>query len=570
MRAEASNDKGLRCVLVSDFNMGNFAGYLNNDPESPPVAAVLAPYGQVVQTLTQADSPVWDRKPDGCVVWTRPEAVIESFNHLSMHESVATARILAEVDDYSALLLTAAARVRSLFVPAWTLPTSIRGCGMMDLRNEVGMANTLMRMNLRLADNVAGASNIYLLNTQKWIESSGESAFNPKLWYMGKVAFGNKVFAAAVKDLKAALRGIDGEARKLIIVDLDHTLWGGTVGDLGWENIRLGGHDAVGEACVDFQKALKALNNRGVLLGIVSKNEESIALEAIRKRKEMVLGIDDFCGWKINWKDKAQNVVDLVAEVNVGLQSTVFIDDDPMERQRVREALPEVFVPEWPADATRYRFALSGLRCFDVPALSAEDAARAEMYAVERRRTETRKRIGSVDEWLPTLGLKVRIEELDDFNLPRAAQLMNKTSQMNLATRRMTEGELADWAMQGNKKLWVFHVSDKFGDYGLTGLLGLETRDGKGRIADFVLSCRAMGRKVEETMISHSIQFARSEGMEEIYADYVQTRRNVPCLHFLARTLSAAADHEHRFHWDLSRDFPPPPHVEIEYGAAGR
>ncbi len=547
------------CLLIADFTIDNFAGYLNNDRESPAVDAVVAPPGPVGQTL--ARPPTQTR--DICCVWTRPQGAIPSFNKRLMYEAVPAEQILEEVDQYTALLLAASENFRSLFVPTWQLPTFNRGCGMIDMRSEIGIANTLMKMNLRLADGIGEAANIFLLNAQKWIEEAGFGAFVPKLWYMGKIAFGDQVFAAAAKDLKAALRGLGGMAKKLLAVDLDNTLWGDVVGEVGWEKIRLGGHDHVGEAFADFQKALKALTNRGILLGIVSKNEESVALEAIRKHPEMMLGLDDFSGWRINWRDKAQNLVDLVAELNIGLHSVVFIDDDPVERTRVREALPEVMVPEWPQDQTLYASTLTALPCFDAPSFSAEDSSRGAMYASERQRQERKKSLGSLDEWLHTLELKVKIEGLNAVNLPRAGQLLNKTNQMNLTTRRMVEGELADWAARENNALWVFYVADKFGDSGLTGIASLEVRGGRGRIVDFVLSCRAMGRKVEETMLYHLFRHARDAGLEEVYADYVQSPRNKPCGDFFCRTLPRSDAVKNRYYWKLERDFPLPSHIEI-------
>jgi len=182
---------------------------------------------------------------------------------------------------------------------------------------------------------------------------------------MGKLAFGNEVFKEAVKHVKSSLRGIRGKARKIVILDLDDTLWGGIVGDLGWRDLNLGGHDPVGEAFVDFQKTLKSLLNRGIILGIVSKNEESVALDALQNHPEMVLRPDDFAGWKINWSDKAMNIVELVAELNLGLDAVVFIDDNPVERACVKETLPDVLVPEWPEDRMLYKKALLDLDCFN-------------------------------------------------------------------------------------------------------------------------------------------------------------------------------------------------------------
>ena len=206
-----------------------------------------------------------------------------------------------------------------------------------------------MQINLRLLESLAGAPAIHPLWAEKWIQLAGPTAFNHRLWYLGKIPFSNEVFKVAARDLKAALRGLNGQAKKVVILDLDDTLWGGIVGDAGWEGLILGGHDPAGEALVDFQRELKALTRRGILLAIVSKNEESIAMEAIAKHPEMVLKLSDFAGWRINWKDKAENIIDLMAELNLGLDSAVFIDDNPVESARVREALPKVCVPEWPS-----------------------------------------------------------------------------------------------------------------------------------------------------------------------------------------------------------------------------
>ncbi len=221
-----------------------------------------------------------------------------------------------------------------------------------------------MEANLRLLHNLDTVPNVVALNASRWIELVGESAFNERLWYMGKIPFANGVFKAAAREVKAALRGIRGAARKLIVLDLDDTMWGGIVGEVGWQNIILGGHDPMGEAFVDFQRALKSLNRRGVLLAIASKNEETVAWQAVNQHPEMILRPDDFAGWRINWNDKAQNIVEIATELNLGLDSVVFIDDSQVERDRVRQALPDVLVPEWPSDTRLYLRALCDLDLF--------------------------------------------------------------------------------------------------------------------------------------------------------------------------------------------------------------
>ena len=465
------------CVLVSDYNLQNFAGYVANDPEFPGIKAITTPFGQPVSTLLDKDLPCWQNTPDAAVIWTQPQSVISDFNALLRYEQVALQKVLQQVDEYSSLLVNMSAWVKYAFVPSWVLPSYRSVFGVLDMKSEIGLTNTIMQMNLRLSENLAKARNIYVLNTHRWTARAGKDAFSPKLWYLGKIVFGNEVFKEAARDIKAALRGMLGYARKLIIVDLDDTLWGGIVGDVGWENLVLGGHHHRGEAYADFQQALKSMKNRGILLAIVSKNEERVALEAIRKHPEMILKLADFAGWRINWQDKVENILDLMTELNLGPQSTVFIDDNPVERARVRESLPEVLVPDWPQDPLFYPATLLSLRCFEVPSLSEEDLTRTTMYLSENKRRELKNTVSSLEEWLKRLAIRVRVEELHPSNLQRATQLLNKTNQMNLSTRRMSEAELAAWAEQKHHRLWTVRVSDKFGDAGLTGIVSLDSSE---------------------------------------------------------------------------------------------
>jgi len=556
-----ASDK-LRGILLSDFNIQNLAGYLNNYPELPHVEAKTATFGQVIPLLVNSEDKLWQNSYDFAVIWTRPESAVPSFQKVLNFESIDLEKILSEVDEYTELLKNIQTRVKTVFIPSWVYPTYHRGWGILETKTGFGIINILMQMNLRLSQNLADLSHYFVLNTQKWIELSGKTAFNPKMYYMGKIAVGNPVFVEAMKDIKAALLAVLGQSKKLILLDLDDTLWGGIVGDLGWENIRLGGHDPIGEAFADFQKALKTFTNRGILLGIVSKNEEDIAIEAIDKHPEMVLRQDDFVGWRINWQDKAQNIVDLVRDLNLGLQSVVFIDDNPVERARVREALPEVFVPEWPSDKMLYKSALLSLNCFDTLSVSMEDLARSKMYVSEQKRKSLKEKISSLDDWLLTLEMKVELSEFNIAELPRTAQLLNKTNQMNLSTRRMTEKELIRWAEQENHKLWTFRVSDKFGDSGLTGIVSIEIKNNEGRIVDFILSCRVMGRKVEETMLYTVIDYARSMDLEKVYAKYLPTPKNNPCLKFFKNSGFKVSGGK-IFTWYVNEPYQLPPHIKL-------
>jgi FkbH-like protein len=286
----------------------------------------------------------------------------------------------------------------------------------------------------------------------------------------------------------------------------------------------------------------------------VSKNEEAIALEAITNHPEMVLRLEDFAGWRINWQDKAANILELTRELNLRLDSVVFIDDSAFERARVREAIPDVLVPDWPEDRMRYKSALLELRCFDTPTFSLEDASRAKMYSTERERRALQHKAQSQDEWFKDLEISVTVDELSSANLPRVSQLLNKTNQLNLTTRRLTQQELWNWLFTASRKLWTFQVSDRFGAYGLTGIASLEIDGSQGQIVDFVLSCRAMGRGIEQTMLSIVLQYSKSLGLSHVTATYIPTSKNIPCLRFLEQS-GLVRTEQNTFRWALNSDY---------------
>jgi FkbH-like protein len=559
----------LRGVILSDVNLQNLAGHLENDPSFPAVSVKVAPFGQIAQTILGGDPELFgaaggEAGTDFAVLWTSPGGVIEGFRELTEQRDVPPERLDEEVDAFVALAARLCERARIVFVPLWTAPAWDRGLGLLELRPGSGPGHALLRMNLRLAEAGTKIPNLHVLNAPRWAAAAGADALDPKSWYLGKIPFSAALFRGAAAEIKSALRSVLGGARKILLVDLDNTLWGGIVGDLGWENLRLGGHDPIGEAHVTLQRSLKALTRRGFLLGIVSKNEEDVAREAIRRHPAMVLREDDFAGWRINWDDKAKNVVELMEELNLGLQSAIFIDDQKVERERVRTSLPEVLVPDWPESPLLYDQALRSLAGLDgAVAASREDEGRAQMYVSERRRKDAQKTAGSLDDWIASLNLEVRAERLGPASLVRAAQLLNKTNQMNLSTRRLADSELLAWAGRPGNAFWTFDVTDRFGEYGITGLLGVSLENGHARIVDYVLSCRVMGRRVEETMLHVAATHALRHRAGDLVAEYLPTAKNKPCLTFFQGSGMTCADGSHVFRWPAGRAYARPAAVRL-------
>jgi len=525
-----------------------------------------APFGQVMQTLLDQTQDIWSDNVSGTLVWASPESVSTGYKRLRDGEDVQAKEILSQVDEFSEALKRIPSSVKYVLVPSWTTGPFEERLGLMDMDARQGLSLALMRMNLRLAENLHSDPRMFVLDAGRWVAAHGEKSFSTRLWYMSKTLYTADLFKTAAAEIKATLLALTGQSKKLLIVDLDDTLWGGVVGDVGWQNIRLGGIDPIGEAFRDFQLGLKALKRRGVLLGVVSKNEENTALEAIRLHPEMVLRQDDFAGWRINWNDKAQNIVDLITELNLGLQSVVFLDNSPVERARVREAFPEVLVPEWPSNPMDYTVALHHLRCFDTRVVSLEDRTRTEMYVTERKRREVRTQVSSLDQWLASLDTQVKVEVLSEASLDRAAQLFEKTNQMNLSTRRLTREELWNWSQHPGRQVLVFRASDRFGDYGLVGLIGMSFQDGEhseAYLVDFILSCRAMGRKIEETMLHVAVASARASKAKSLRAKYSPTSKNQPCLAFFENSGLARIDGNTTYSWNPQQPYAKPPFLTL-------
>lgn len=538
--------------VISDFNAELLARLLTSDP-SLGLEATTDGLGDMHGALL---SP---RPCDICFVWARAEAVFPAFAQAARLEPVPHQEVLAEIDDFADLLGQHAEKARLVAVATWSLPPDSRGYGVLDWRTGIGLANLVARMNLHLSEQLARYPNIYLLDSARWLATAGQDWGNPRMWYASKSPFSTTVLRCAIAELVRLRDAVLGKSRRLLALDLDDMLWGGVVGEEGWQGIRLGGHDLVGEAFVDFQQELKALQNAGVQLAIVSKNEEPTALQAIDLHDAMVLRRTDFAAWKINWRDKAQNIAELLAELRLTPQSTVFLDNEPVERARVRDAFPDILVPEWPEDPAQYVRALRALGCFDLPAVSDEDRARARMYAADRERREELATapgdVSSAQDWLRRLGMVVTVSTLRPGDLARAAQLFNKTNQMNMATRRMTELELAAWAGKPNNRLWTFRVADRFGDLGLVGVASASARGSTGELVDFLMSCRTMGRGVEDVMLATVCDWAKAEGVAELRAEYVPSDRNTPCLRYLEQA-DATARRGNLFIWDLISAFP--------------
>lgn len=533
-----------RVLLVGDTTLDPLGRLLERGEEVPRLKTTAAPYGQVYQVLLDGTHPLWETNPEILVVWTAPNLTLPSLAKLLRFEFESAAELheaaLREVEQFANAVLRAAQRVGLVLVPSWILPTHERWIQTLTCRHGVGLANLLARANLLLAEKFVAQQNVIVLDAAYWQASLSRSAYDPRMYAVAKILYSHVLFEKAAGEMKAVIAGSLGRTKKVIVCDLDNTLWGGVVGDDGPQNIKLGGPDPLGECFHAFQAGLKALSGRGILLAICSKNDESLALSVIDQHPAMALRKKDFVSWRINWKDKAANLLGIAEELNLGLDSFVFLDDSPQERDQVRQLLPQVFAPDLPQSPSEYASFLASLSCFETVTLGKEDLERSQMYQAERERKESLVWSGDVENWLGSLGIKVTVAPLRRDTLPRAAQLLNKTNQFNLTLRRLDEKTFWEWAETPDHSIYTFNVSDRFGDFGLVGLASLALNGKQAQISDFVMSCRVMGKKVEEALLGYTVAQAKAAGADQVLAPPADGPRNEPAKSFFAGKFHAA------------------------------
>ena len=519
--------------IISSFNHANFVSLLKNS-SSFDWEVNEVDYNQVFQTLTNSNAKMWKQRSNVTLIWTTPESISSEFQKLQNKNEANSDIIKKDVDYFCSCIRSIKKYSDIVLVPNWILKQPNETSLAFAYSKGFGLEYNLSFMNYYLSEQLNKEKNLYILNSSKWLLNCGaSSAYSSKLWYLTKTPFSNNFFKQVISDLSNLYGSIKGLSKKLLILDLDDTLWGGIVGEVGWKNLRIGGHDHLGEAFRDFQIQIKSLKNQGIILALASKNDEVTAIKAINSHPEMILSMEDFVTHRINWEDKAKNIIDIVNELNLGLQSVVFLDDSPFERARVQEALPEVLVPELPKDPTDYNTFLSKLRCFDKTHVTDEDKSRSNLYKSESKRIKLKQQLKSLSDWIKTLNLTIVIENIKNENTPRAVQLFNKTNQMNLSTRRLSEQEFNHWVKVDSNNLWTIRAADKFGDYGIIGILSISTKNNIATLVDFILSCRVVGRYIEETMIEFLKEFCQENNVNKIKGKYKKTDKNSLCYNFL-------------------------------------
>ena len=389
------------------------------------------------------------------------------------------------------------------------------------------------RVISHINDSMAQAANdeqVFWLDVAAQCARDGlDSWFDPARWLQGKMEIAPQA-AMAYGELAARLIAAQrGKSRKCLVLDLDNTLWGGVVGDDGIEGIVLGQGSALGEAHVSLQQYAKALNERGIVLAVCSKNDEETARLAFEKHPEMHLKLADIAVFVANWQDKVDNLISIADRLNIGLDALVFVDDNPVERARVREALPPVAVPELPDDPAQYVPCIAAAGYFEAVTFTADDQQRTRQYAANAERNIVLGQATTIEDFLRDLDMRIEFGPVDSVNLARVTQLINKTNQFNTTTRRLTAHEITAYANDPGNLSLQFRLRDRFGDNGLVSAIIMclnKTEPHSLDMLNWVMSCRVFGRQLEDEIMNIVVEAVRGIGVRTLFADYVPTGRN--------------------------------------------
>lgn len=370
------------------------------------------------------------------------------------------------------------------------------------------------------------SSRVVVVDWDWYTRATGTGHYrDERLWYLGRMRL-NPVGLATLADLvarhAAAYRGL---ARKVAVVDLDNTLWGEIVGEVGLRGLVLG-EERLGLAFQDFQRELLKLYDAGIILAICSKNSPEDAWEVFDRHPGMVLKREHFAAVRINWQDKATNLRALAEELNLGLDSFVFFDDNPVEREWVGQSLPEVLVPELPKDPVERPAFLRQATFFQRITVTETDLRRAETYKAQGLRRQKQERATSFEEFLASLEQEVTVEPVHDGSLARAAQMCQRTNQFNLTTHRYTVADIERMRKDLAVEVYTLAVRDRFGDSGITGLGILRFEGENAEIDTFLLSCRVLGRKIEDVFLAFLAGRAHARGARHLIGHYIPTAKN--------------------------------------------
>lgn len=484
---------------------------------------IASGYDQAVQEALRPDSSIYRFHPDAILIaldW-RALALTAALGDTT---NDAVNRVVGHIQ---VMLEAIRGNSRATCVVQNVPPPAERILGSHDRSVPGSPRNIVDRVNLSLGDLVQRTGGV-LLDVAGLAELVGVANWHsPAAWNLAKLQFSESFIPLYADYVCRTIAAMQGKSRRCLVLDLDNTLWGGVIGDDGLAGIQIAQGDATGEAFLDFQRYVLAVRNAGIVLAVCSKNDEQTARLPFQHHPEMLLREDHFAVFKANWQDKPTNLRAISQELSLGLESFVFVDDNPFERELVRKTLPQVSVPEMPEDPALYTLTLGSAGYFETVSFSSEDSNRASFYQGNARRASLQSEVTDLETYLESLQMEIRFQPFNETGRKRITQLISKSNQFNLTTRRYSEAEVASMEAASDFFTLQVHLKDAFGDNGMISVVICRTAPNLEWVIDtWLMSCRVLGRRVENAVLKEILARASEKGIRYLRGFYLPTDRN--------------------------------------------
>ncbi len=506
-----------------------------------------ADFNQISRQVFDLTANLYEMKPEVVIVFQSTHKLLSKYNKLPPGEYSSLA--IHELELIKDIYFTIAKELnpKIIFYNYYEINDAV--FGNYSNKTESSFLFQLRKLNFDLMTFASENSNFHLCDISSIHNQVGRSGFfQSSIYINSEMVLSIEVLPYVAAKTLDIINALYGKAKKCLILDLDNTIWGGIIGDDGIENIQIG-NLGIGKAFTEFQYWIKKLKNRGVIIAVCSKNTESIAKEPFEKHPDMVLQRDDIAIFIANWENKVDNIRLIQSILNIGFDSIVYLDDSYFERNIVRENIPEITVPELPEDPADYLEFLYDLNLFETVSFTGEDAERTKFYQLEGQRNNFHQKFTNEDKYLESLQMVSTVEAFNKFNIPRVAQLSQRSNQFNLRTVRYTEQDLTKLASDKDYFTFAFTLVDKFGDNGLICVVVLIKENAQILfIENWFMSCRVLKRGMENFVLSTIAGFAKKKGFALLKAAYIPTSKNeIVKDHYLNLGFEKAGDY-----WEFS------------------
>jgi FkbH-like protein len=485
-----------------------------------------ADYNQIEQQVFNEASELYSYTPDIVVIFQSTQKMLRLFYELeSPAEKLQFASTqLQKLEDLTEAINTNASGCKIICLNFPEIDDSVFG----NYSNKTPTSFTyqLRKINYELMNLSQKVTNLFICDfSQIQNEYGRQTTFDPRLYIDADMVLSLDSLPVLAKSVFDITQSLSGVFKKCLILDLDNTLWGGIIGDDGIENIEIG-HLGQGKAFSELQQWVKQLKERGILLAVCSKNDEAIAKEPFLKHPDMELSLDDISIFVANWDSKVDNIQYIQKFLNIGFDSMVFLDDNAFERNLISTHLPEIFVPELPVDPAEYLAYLRTLNLFETSSFTEGDQERTQQFQDEAERVIIQKTFTSEDDFLESLVMECVVKSFNDFNIPRVAQLTQRSNQFNLRTMRYSEADLRRFVATDSYTTLSFSLKDKYGDHGLISLVILCWNEDSVFIDTWIMSCRVLRRGVEHLVLNAIVDAAKQKDILRVVGEYIPTPKN--------------------------------------------